>query len=71
MRQKDAGRADFILHLNEAAADLGQAVRGVLHDLGGRGDGVAGVNPAARHECAFSAGLGALKIVHPRLQEVC
>ena len=54
------GAGDLVLHLEEAAAHLGQLLSGDLSDLGGGRDGVSGEEPHTGGDGAHDAGFVAL-----------
>ena len=54
------GAGDLVLHLEEAAAHLGQLLGGDLSDLGGGRDGVSGEEPHTGGDGAHDAGFVAL-----------
>ncbi len=60
--------SDLILHLDEHATGLRQALGHVHHYLRGGSDGIAGIEPTARRDGAFCTGLITHHVVGPWFQ---
>ena len=58
---KRDGGGQFVFHLDEDAADGGNARREALDDFGGRSDGITGGEARARSQRAFAAGMVAIQ----------